>query len=133
MASAAIPLLFPPVALPREAFFWAMPIAFVLLGLMRYAFESFVDEDIFKRRVLVYGGGRRALSVTQLRRRHDRRGFHVLGYVPTPAIVAPLEFTLPRALYLGVMLFTTGAGILIYQNIGDIGHVISIGLLTAIL
>lgn len=76
--------LFPPVALPRSAFFWAMPIAFVLLGLMRYAFESFVDEDIFKRRVLVYGGGRRALSVTQLRRRHDRRGFQVLGYVPTP-------------------------------------------------
>src|SRR5258707_13527522 len=29
-------------------------------------------------------------------------------------------------LYLGVMLFATGAGILIYQNIGSIGHVISI-------
>ena len=24
---------------------------------------------------------------------------HAFGYVPTPAIVAPLEFTLPRALY----------------------------------
>lgn len=29
-------------------------------------------------------------------------------------------------LYLGVMLFTTGIGILIYKNIGDIGHLLSI-------
>jgi hypothetical protein len=29
-------------------------------------------------------------------------------------------------LYLGVMLFTTGVGILIYKNIGDLGHLISI-------
>jgi hypothetical protein len=32
-------------------------------------------------------------------------------------------------LYLGVMLFTTGIGILIYKNIGDIGHLLSIILL----
>jgi hypothetical protein len=35
-------------------------------------------------------------------------------------------YDLQSLLYLGVMLFTTGAGILIYQNIGDMGHVISI-------
>ncbi len=29
-------------------------------------------------------------------------------------------------LYLGVILFTTGAGILIYKNIGDLGHLLSI-------
>ena len=27
---------------------------------------------------------------------------NAFGYVPTPAIVAPIEFTLPRALYLGL-------------------------------
>lgn len=32
-------------------------------------------------------------------------------------------------LYLGVMLFTTGIGILIYKNIGDIGHLASITIL----
>lgn len=32
-------------------------------------------------------------------------------------------------LYLGVLLFTTGIGILIYKNIGDIGHLISIAVL----
>ncbi len=35
-------------------------------------------------------------------------------------------YELRTLLYLGVMLFTTGAGILIYQNIGSIGHIISI-------
>jgi len=35
-------------------------------------------------------------------------------------------YELRTLLYLGVMLFTTGMGILIYQNIGDFGHIISI-------
>jgi hypothetical protein len=42
-------------------------------------------------------------------------------------------YELRIALYVGVLLFTTGIGILIYNNIGDLGHVLSIialGLLT---
>ncbi len=39
-------------------------------------------------------------------------------------------YELRTVLYLGVMLFTSGIGILIYQNIGDLGHLISIGILT---
>ena len=35
-------------------------------------------------------------------------------------------------LYLGVMLLTTGLGILIYQNIGDLGHLLSIIFLIAL-
>jgi hypothetical protein len=35
-------------------------------------------------------------------------------------------YELQTLLYVGVMLFTTGAGILIYQNIGEIGHILSI-------
>lgn len=35
-------------------------------------------------------------------------------------------YELRTLLYLGVMLFTTGMGILIYENIGDLGHIISI-------
>jgi hypothetical protein len=47
--------------------------------------------------------------------------------------VVSVFYELRSLLYLGVMLFTAGAGILIYQNIGDLGHQISIfalGLLT---
>jgi hypothetical protein len=35
-------------------------------------------------------------------------------------------YELRTLLYLGVLLFTTGVGILIYLNIGDLGHVLSI-------
>lgn len=35
-------------------------------------------------------------------------------------------YELRSMLYLGVMLFTTGVGILIYQNIGELGHIVSI-------
>lgn len=85
--------LIPPLALERSVFLAAAPIAFCLLVLVRYGFESIVDEEIFKRRVLLYGAGRRAFSVTQLRRRHDRRGFTVLGYVATQGdrLVVPQE------------------------------------------
>lgn len=44
-------------------------------------------------------------------------------------------YELRTMLYLGVMLFTTGIGILIYKNIGEIGHIASIivlGILTVI-
>ena len=42
-------------------------------------------------------------------------------------------YELKILLYLGVMLFTTGAGILVYQNIGELGHLLSIVILTLIM
>lgn len=42
-------------------------------------------------------------------------------------------YELRTLLYLGVMLFTTGAGLLIYQNIDSIGHGIVLAILTVIL
>jgi len=47
--------------------------------------------------------------------------------------VISVFYELRTVLYLGVMLFTTGAGVLIYQNIGELGHVISIIILTLIM
>lgn len=47
--------------------------------------------------------------------------------------IVSVFYELRTLLYLGVMLFTTGASILIYQNIGDIGHLVLLGLLTAIM
>lgn len=38
-------------------------------------------------------------------------------------------YELRSLLYLGILLFTTGVGILIYKNIGDIGHLISVSVL----
>ena len=65
----------------------AMTSGFAFLGLMisRYLFLRMVDEEAFKRRVLVWGSGARAgLIRERLRRRTDQRGFRIVGYVPAP-------------------------------------------------
>ena len=41
-----------------------------------------LDRDVLRRRVLVFGAGRRAAHIARLRRRADRRGFRLVGYVP---------------------------------------------------
>ena len=46
--------------------------------------------------------------------------------------VVSLFYELRVMLYLGVMLFTTGIGILIYKNIGDLGHLALITILFAL-
>ena len=57
-----------------------------LLGMLvsRSIFSQVVDEDLLKRRVLVYGAGKSASAIAGIRRRSDRRGFLVVGYVPAP-------------------------------------------------
>jgi sugar transferase (PEP-CTERM system associated) len=52
------------------------------LLLSRVIFGRAVDEDIFKRKVLVYGAGAAASAVANLRRSTDRRGFLLAGFVP---------------------------------------------------
>jgi sugar transferase (PEP-CTERM system associated) len=48
----------------------------------RVVFLRLVDENMFKRRVLVYGAGESAAAIAGLRRRADRRGFKLVGFVP---------------------------------------------------
>jgi len=50
----------------------------------RFIFARVVDESVFKRRVLVYGAGGSAAAIAELRRRADRRGFALVGFVPAP-------------------------------------------------
>ncbi len=47
--------------------------------------------------------------------------------------IVSVSYELRILLYLGVIMFTTGASVLIYQNIGELGHLISIILLTLIM
>lgn len=48
---------------------------------VRMLMERVIDEDLLKRKVLLYGAGRRASSMAKLRRRSDRRGFVIVGFV----------------------------------------------------
>jgi sugar transferase (PEP-CTERM system associated) len=57
-------------------------IGLVALSLVRVVAHRFIDEDILKRRVLVYGAGNNAARILALRRRNDQRGFKVVGFVP---------------------------------------------------
>jgi sugar transferase (PEP-CTERM system associated) len=57
--------------------------AFVIL-LLRLVFLHALDRGMFQRRVMIYGTGSAAVSLSQLRRRSDRRGFRVVGYVQPP-------------------------------------------------
>jgi sugar transferase (PEP-CTERM system associated) len=50
----------------------------------RLVFARAVDQEIFKRRVLVYGAGASATAVADLRRSADRRGFFLAGFVLPP-------------------------------------------------
>ena len=74
--------LFPDLHIGRGALLLSLAIAFGGSVVARIVFDTLVDEDMFKRRVLVYGAGRRGASIARLRRRSDRRGFTVVGYVP---------------------------------------------------
>jgi sugar transferase (PEP-CTERM system associated) len=73
--------LFPALHIGRGALLISLVIAFGGSVVARIVFDTLVDEDLFKRRVLVYGSGRRGASIARLRRRSDRRGFVVVGYV----------------------------------------------------
>lgn len=48
----------------------------------RYLLGHFVSDGFLKTRVLIYGTGRQAQSIANLKRRSDRMGFTVVGYLP---------------------------------------------------
>ncbi len=79
---AVIFYLVPQLQVGRGVLMLSTAVAFAGVVLVRAIWDTLVDEDLFKRRVLVYGAGRRAGSIARLRRRSDRRGFVVVGYLP---------------------------------------------------
>ncbi len=81
VSSAIVFYFFPSIVLYRGQLVLTAALAFAASVIVRIAFDRLLDENLFKRRVLVYGAGRRAGSIARLRRRSDRRGFIVVGYV----------------------------------------------------
>ena len=55
--------------------------AAVLSSVIVALVSRLIKEDYFRRNVLVYGSGVRAHSIASLRRRSDRRGFRLCGYI----------------------------------------------------
>ncbi|MEW9573383.1 TIGR03013 family XrtA/PEP-CTERM system glycosyltransferase [Rhodanobacter sp. Si-c] len=72
----------------------ALAVGFVAVTAFRAAFLRLVEVEVFKRRILILGGGARASQIhNRMRRRSDRRGFVVVGFVPRPgeAVNVPAE------------------------------------------
>jgi len=87
VASAAVAALFyllPSLRLWRGVEALAILITGCGIVISRLVFVRAVNQDIFKRRVLVYGAGASAGAVASLRRISDRRGFQLVGFVQPP-------------------------------------------------
>ncbi|MFZ7096186.1 TIGR03013 family XrtA/PEP-CTERM system glycosyltransferase [Luteimonas dalianensis] len=72
----------PQVEIGRGVLALALAISFLLVAVFRLLFARLVDVETLKQRVLVVGAGERAAMIEhRLRRRADRRGFKLVGYV----------------------------------------------------
>jgi sugar transferase (PEP-CTERM system associated) len=72
----------------------ALVIGFIAVTALRALFLRLVEVESFKRRVLILGAGVRASQIhSRMRRRADRRGFTVVGFVPRPGeqLAVPVE------------------------------------------
>lgn len=78
---AAIWYALPEFALGRPDAQLAVVVAFAGLTSVRLFFMRTVDENIFRRRTLIYGTGEKAAAIHDIRRRADRRGFKLVGSV----------------------------------------------------
>jgi sugar transferase (PEP-CTERM system associated) len=79
--TAVVWYVFPALRVGRGVMILAAIASIVAVALTRTVFARLVHEDVFKRRVLVYGSGQGATSIAELRRRSDRRGFVLVGFV----------------------------------------------------
>jgi len=79
--SALVYYFLPGIAVGRGVLGLMAILGALTLGVVRLLFERVVDENLFKRRVLVYGAGKRAASLLELRRRSDMRGFQIIAFI----------------------------------------------------
>lgn len=82
MVASILFYLFPDLSLWRGVLAITYIQAFFIIGTIRSVFFELVDTSTFKSRVLVYGAGSDAAYIDKkLRRKSDRRGFDIVGYV----------------------------------------------------
>jgi sugar transferase (PEP-CTERM system associated) len=69
-----------PVGLEGRLWVVSFMASFALVSAIRIVTWSWLDHEIFRRRVLVYGAGTRAANLLKLRRQSDRRGFNIVAF-----------------------------------------------------
>lgn len=74
--------VFPDLLLGRGAFGWAFGVAVVGIVMARLLFIKLVHRESWQKHILILGTGEKAQLVERrLKRKTDRRGFRILGYV----------------------------------------------------
>ena len=74
--------IFPVLFLGRGAFGLSMLFSMLGIGLARGVFYALSDKEALKRRILVVGAGKNAALIERtLKRKTDRRGLTIVGYV----------------------------------------------------
>lgn len=71
---------FPSIFLGRGVLVIAFAISFVGMSLLRKITIT-IDPEVFKKRILVLGAGKKASTITQLRRKADQVGFNIVGFI----------------------------------------------------
>ncbi len=66
----------------RTTFVYALMILAGTLMVTRSILYLTVDKEFFKKRAIVFGAGKKASHMNELRRKSDRRNFLLLGFVP---------------------------------------------------
>jgi len=70
----------PTLYIGRGLLFISLVSSFTAIILLRYLLFK-ISGDTFKKRILILGTGEKALSISKLKRKTDRIGFVLLGYV----------------------------------------------------
>jgi len=84
LAIAVVFYAFPNIMISRDIASIAIGYALVLILFFRYLFLRGIDQNVFRRRTMIYGAGDRAASLFDLRRKADRRGFKIVGRLAAP-------------------------------------------------
>ena len=68
----------------RTSFVYALMILGGTLVITRSSLFFLLDQEYFKKRIIVYGSGKKASHMNDLRRKSDRRNFKFMGFLPIP-------------------------------------------------
>lgn len=86
--------VFPSAYIGRSVFGLSLLGGFAAVTLLRFLFSRVVNVEALKRRILILGAGNAAAMIPQrMRRRSDRRGFVVVGFLPmgSESVMVPPE------------------------------------------
>ena len=98
--SALLYYFVPDVGMGRRILLTTAGFSIVLCLAVRVAFDRIFKGALFKRRVLVFGAGRRAATLLELRRKSDTHGFVLVAFVAAEGdvVTVPAERLLRRPL-----------------------------------